>query len=134
MDRYPTSIHIPEINARLDELRGKLMQKDYEIAYGYYLTENYSAAYVSLQAFLNNYPESVHREDAMFYMLASGYEYGINSREDRMRERLQQVVNDFDRFSALFSNSQYLAKAQQYYTKARAAIAALETAQQQAAK
>ena len=134
VDRYPTSIHIPEINSRLDELRGKLMQKDYEIAYGYYLTENYSAAYVSLQAFLNNYPESVHREDAMFYMLASGYEYGINSREDRMRERLQQVVNDFDRFSALFSNSQYLAKAQQYYTKARAAIAALETAQQQAAK
>ena len=70
----------------------------------------------------------------MFYMLASGYEYGINSREDRMRERLQQVVNDFDRFSALFSNSQYLAKAQQYYTKARAAIAALETAQQQETK
>ena len=38
VDRYPTSVHIPEINARLDELRGKLMQKDYEIFYGYYLT------------------------------------------------------------------------------------------------
>jgi len=126
VDRYPASVHVPEINTRLDELRGKLMRKDYEIAYGYYITENYNAAYVSLQAFLNNYPEAPQREDAMFYMLASGYEYGINSREDRIRERLQQVVNDFDRFAALFSNSKYLAQAQEYYTKARAAIAATE--------
>lgn len=126
VDHYPTSVHVPEINTRLDELRGKLMHKDYDIAYGYYLTENYNAAYVSLQAFLNNYPDSPFREEAMFYMLASGYEYGINSQESKMRERLQQVVNDFDRFATLFKDSKRLEKAQDYYTKARAAIAALD--------
>ena len=117
VDRYPNS---------LDELRYKLMHKDYDIAYGYYLTENYNAAYVSLQAFLNNYPDSPFREEAMFYMLASGYEYGINSRQEKMRERLQQVVNDFDRFATLFKDSERLDKARNYYTKARAAIATLE--------
>lgn len=126
VDHYPTSVHVPEINTRLDELRGKLMHKDYDIAYGYYLTENYNAAYVSLQAFLNNYPDSPFREEAMYYMLASGYEYGINSQESKMRERLQQVVNDFDRFATLFKDSKRLEKAQDYYTKARAAIAALD--------
>ncbi len=126
VDRFPNSVHVPEINTRLDELRAKLMQKDYDIAYGYYLTENYNAAYVSLQAFLNNYPDSPLREEAMFYILASGYEYGINSQEDKMRDRLQQVVNDFDRFATSFKESKHLAEAQQLYTKTRAALAALE--------
>lgn len=127
VDHYPNSIHIPEINTHLDELRNKLMRKDYEIAYGYYLTENYNAAYVSLQDFLDNYPDSPYKEQAMFYMLASGYEYGINSQESKMRERLQQVVNDFDRFNTSFHDSKFLSQAQNYYTKAKAAIAKLES-------
>ena len=76
--------------------------------------------------FLNNYPDSPLREEAMFYILASGYEYGINSQEDKMRDRLQQVVNDFDRFATSFKESKHLAEAQQLYTKTRAALAALE--------
>ena len=126
VDRYPTSVHIPEINTHLDELRNKLMRKDYEIAYGYYRVESYNSAYVSLQTFLNNYPDSPYKEQAMFYMLASGYAYGINSQENKIRERLQQVVNDFDRFSSSFKDSKYLAQAQEYYTKAKAALAKLE--------
>ncbi len=126
VDRYPGSVYIPEINTHLDELRNKLMQKDYEIAYGYFLTENYHAAYVALQAFLDDYPDSPYKEQAMFYMLASGFEYGINSQESKMRERLQQVVNDFDRFNTSFHDSKFLAQAQNYYTKAKAAIASLE--------
>ena len=81
---------------------------------------------MSLQSFLNRYPDSPLREEAMFYILASGYEYGINSQEDKMRDRLQQVVNDFDRFATSFRESKYLAEAQQLYTKTRAALAALE--------
>ena len=126
VDRYPGSVHVPEINVHLDELRNKLMRKEYEIAYGYYRVESYNSAYVSLQTFLNNYPDSPYKEQAMFYMLASGYAYGINSQENKMRERLQQVVNDFDRFASSFKDSKYLAQAQEYYTKAKAALANLE--------
>ena len=63
----------------------------------------------------------------MFYMLSSGYEYGINSTDEKMRERLQLVINDFDRFATLFSNSKYISEAQRIYTKTREALAALET-------
>ena len=62
----------------------------------------------------------------MYYMLESSFRYAINSREDKMYERLQQVVNDFDKFSSSFSNSKYIASAQDIYTKTRAAMAQLE--------
>ena len=119
-------MHIPEVNAYLDELRDKLMLKDYEIAYGYYVTEQYHAAYVALRNFVNLYPDSPKREDALFYILRSGYEYAIGSREEKVQERLRQVVNDFDRFAASFKNSKYLAASQEIYTKSKAALAQLE--------
>ncbi|MBQ1408343.1 MAG: outer membrane protein assembly factor BamD [Bacteroidales bacterium] len=122
-DRYPNSPHIPEANAYLDELRNKLMQKDFEIAMGYYKTESYRAAVVSLTNFLNLYPDSPNREEAMYTIIKSGFEYAINSREDKMKERLQQVVNNFDKFATTFSNSKYLAECQNIYTRCKAELA-----------
>lgn len=131
VEKYPQSTHVPEINSYLDEMRQKMMQKDYEIAYNYYHIEAYHAAYLSLQNFINYYPESTLREEAMFYMLSAGYQYAINSREDKMRERLQQVVNDFDKFATSFKDSKHLAAAQDIYTKSRAMLTDLESKTQQ---
>ncbi len=131
-ENFPRSIHIPEVNTYLDELRAKLVKKDYEIAYGYYFIEEYHAAYESFKQFLNLYPDATEREEAMFYMLRSGYLYAIGSREDKKRERLQQVVNDFDSFSSSFTASKHLAEAQDIYTKTRAAIAAIDSATEEA--
>ncbi len=125
-ENFPKSAHIPEVNAYLDELRAKLVKKDYEIAYGYYFIEEYHAAYVSFKNFINLYPDAAQREEAMFYMLKSGYLYAINSREEKKHERLQQVINDFERFSSSFAESHHLAEAQGIYTKTRAALAELE--------
>lgn len=127
-ERWPRSLHMPEVNRCLDEMRAKLMKKDYEIAYGYYYIEEYHAAYEQFKLFLNLYPESSQREDAMYYQLRSGYLYAIGSREDKQRERLQQVTGDFEKFSSSFANSKYLSDAQAIYTKARAALTDLETA------
>ena len=125
-ERFPRSNHIPEVNNYLDELRAKLIKKDYEIAYGYYFIEEYHAAYESFKNFLNLYPEAPMREEAMFYQLESGYRYAIGSREDKQRERLQQVLNDFEKFSSSFAGSKHLAAAQDIYTKARAALTDIE--------
>ena len=124
-DRYPNSPHIPEANAYLDELRGKMMQKDFEIAIGYYNTESYRAAVVALNNFLNNYPDSPKREEAMYTIIKASFEYAINSREDKMKERLQQVVNNFDKFAATFTNSKYTSDCQNIYTRCKAELAKL---------
>ena len=125
-ENFPRSAHVPEANAYIDELRAKLIKKDFEIAYGYYFIEEYHAAYVSFKNFINLYPDAEQREEVMFYMLKSGYLYAINSREEKKRERLQQVVNDFERFSSVFSESKHLAESQEIYTKTRAALAQIE--------
>ncbi len=125
-ERYPQSTHIPEANDYLDKLRDKLMLKDYEIAIGYHNTESYRAAVVALNSFLNNYPESRMREDAMYYIIKSGYEYAINSREDKMKERLQQVINDFDKFATSFNNSKYMTDCQNIYTRCKAELSRIE--------
>lgn len=127
-ERWPRSVRIPELNRYLDEMRAKLMKKDYEIAYGYYYIEEYHAAYESFKSFLNLYPESTHREDAMFYQLDAGYRYAIGSREDKQKERLQQVLNDFEKFSSSFAESKHIDAARNIYTKARAALTNLQTA------
>lgn len=126
VETYPQSIHVPEVNQYLDDLRERLMLKDYEIAYGYYRIEQYHAAYVSLKNFINLYPDSPKREEAMYYIIKSGYIYGANSREDKMRERLEAVINDFNKFSTLFENSKYLQECQDIYTKTQALLAKLE--------
>ena len=125
-ERWPRSTRMPEVNRYLDEMRVKLMKKDYEIAYGYYFIEEYRAAYESLKNFLNLYPEAPMRSDAMYYMLYSGYKYAINSREDKKRERLQQVVADFDRVVSGITDPKQLADAQDIYTKTREALAKME--------
>ena len=128
-ERWPHSTHMPEVNRYLDQMRAKLVKKDYEIAYGYYFIEEYHAAYESFKQFLSLYPEAKEREDAIYYMLRSGYLYAANSREDKKRERLQQVVNDFERYGSSFANQKYLADAQDIYTKTRAALAQIEKAE-----
>ena len=126
VERWPRSVRIPEVNHCLDELRKKLTRKDYEIAYGYYYTMQYPAAYESFKRFLNLYPEAQQREEAMFYMLESGYLYAANSREEKQYERYQLVVNDFEKFSSSFADSKYLEKARDYYSRSRAAMAAIQ--------
>lgn len=130
-ERYPQSVHIPEVNKYLDELREKLMLKEYDIAIGYYTIEAYHAAYISLGNFINLYPDSPKREEAMFYQLRSGFEYGINSTDAKMKERLQQTTNDFEKFVASFPESKYLSEAQSIYTKSKAALANLEEKQKE---
>ncbi len=125
-ERYPQSTHIPEVNNYLDQLRNKLMLKDYEIAVGYYKTESYRAAVVSLNNFLSEYPDSPYREEAMYYIIKSGYEYAINSREDKMKERLQQVINNFDKFATTFKDSKHLSECQTIYTDSRRRLSVLE--------
>ena len=125
-ERYPQSVHVPEVNGCLDELRNKLLLKEYEIAMGYYRIEAYHAAYISLQNFVNQYPEAPQREDAMFYMLKAGYEYASNSTNEKIQERTEQVINDFEKFSTTYASSAYLPEAQDIYTKSRAILAGLE--------
>ena len=129
VEMYPRSVYMPQVNQYLDEMRAKLTKKDYEVAYEYYNIEEYLAAYESFKRFLNLYPEAEQREEASFYLLEAGYRYAAGSREEKQRERFQQVLNDFEKFSTGFRDSKHMARAQEIYTKSRAALTAIEEQQ-----
>ncbi|MBQ8045915.1 MAG: hypothetical protein IJ269_06140, partial [Bacteroidales bacterium] len=63
-----------------------------------------------------------NKEDAMYYIILSGYEYAINSTESKIVERLNLVINDFEKFAALFSNSKYTKATQDIHDKCRAEL------------
>lgn len=131
VDKYPQSPRIPEVNGYLDEMQQLLEKKDFEIAKGYFKIESYHAAYVAMKNFLNQYPNSQYREEAMYTILRAGYIYASNSREDKMKERLEAVINDFDSFVATFADSKYIKSSQDIYNKSRALLTQIEEKEKQ---
>jgi len=105
IERYPKSEKVAQANKLMDELRLKLVRKDYEIAYNYYKTGNYQSAQSALRTFLKDYPDAEYRQDAMYYLVLSGFTFAENSIEGKRKERFEVVINDFQKFEALFPDS-----------------------------
>ncbi|MDR0790218.1 MAG: outer membrane protein assembly factor BamD [Bacteroidales bacterium] len=103
VDKYPKSERMPEVNKFMDEMRDKLIKKDYETAYLYYKTGNYQSAQVMLRLFLNNYPDSQYRQEAMYHIILAGYELASNSVEQKQKVRFEAVVADYHKYETLFS-------------------------------
>lgn len=105
IEKYPKSERVAEANKLMDKLREKLIEKDYQNAYNYYKTMQYQAACVSFKNFLNDYPDLTEkREDAMYYIVLAGYEFARNSVENKLKERYETVILDYERYSVVFSN------------------------------
>lgn len=126
LERYPNSTRVDNVNKYIDELRAKLIKKSYETAYNYYKTSSFLSAHVALNEFLYQYPESVYREDAMYYLIKSGYEYAKNSITEKQLPRYQQLINDIDKFIVYFDQSGYKKDVQKIYEKSKSEIALLE--------
>lgn len=126
LEKFPESTRIENVNKYIDELRAKLIRKAYETAYNYYKIYAYSSAHVALNEFLYEYPDNIYREDAMFYLIKSGYEYAKNSVQEKQLPRYQQLINDIDKFIVYFEDSSYKKEVQKIYEKGKTEIALLE--------
>lgn len=105
LDKYPESPRVNEANKCFDELRLKLIKKDYTTAYNYYKVEQYQAAHVALTNFLTKYSDQTqYRQDAMYYIVLSGYYYAKKSVIEKQKERWNSMILDYERYAALFEN------------------------------
>ena len=105
IELYPNSPRVKEANKCLDELRMKLIKKDYTNAYNYYKIGYYQAAHIALNNFINTYSDQTqYRQDAMYYIVLADYYYAEGSIEEKQKERWQNVVIDYERYQALFEN------------------------------
>lgn len=105
LDKYLESPRVNEANKCFDELRLKLIKKDYTTAYNYYKVEQYQAAHVALSNFLTKYSDQTqYRQDAMYYIVLSGYYYAKKSVMEKQKERWNSMILDYERYAALFEN------------------------------
>ena len=119
IDRYPNSDSIACVNRLIENLEDKLETKDYNICRLFYRMQNYSAAITSFENMLKNHPNTRHREEILYDMATTYYEYAENSVPEKQRERYESCVEQCNALSYLFPNSPYVAAAQDVAAKAR---------------
>jgi outer membrane protein assembly factor BamD len=108
LSKYPLSDKVAQCNELIDELRFRLEKKSYENAMLYYRVEQYKAAVVALRGSLREFPDSEFREDILFYLIKSNYQYAMNSVYSKTRVRLQDAAKDYKTFIKAYPNSKHI--------------------------
>ena len=115
INRYPNSEYFDQANSLAQELDLKLEKKAYEIALQYNTTgpfhRDYNSAITAFNNFLDNYPGSIYREDALFYKFDSAYKLAVNSVVWKQQERTDKALKYYKTLLRYFPKSKYLDKA-----------------------
>jgi outer membrane protein assembly factor BamD len=107
INTYPTSELVDSCNRIMDQMRLKLELKDFESVRLYAKTENFRAAVVSAQSFLDNFPLSKFKEEAVYLLVKNSYLLTINSIENKKMERIEQTIERYRTFVTEFPNSKF---------------------------
>ena len=118
-ERYPNSDSLERVNQLIDNLNEKLEEKDYNICRLYYRMENYNSAITSFENMLKNHPNTKHREEILFDMASTYYDYAENSVAEKQRERYESCVEQCNTLTYLYPDSPYVSEAQAIAAKAR---------------
>ena len=119
IDQYPNSDSLSRAQHLLTELNDKLEEKDYNICRLFYRMENYSAAITSFENMLKKYPNTPHREEILYDMAKTYYDYAENSVIEKQRERYESCVEQCNALAYLYPSSKYLKEANNIAAKAR---------------
>ena len=119
IERYPNSDSLDRVNKLLTDSNDQLEEKDYNICRLFYRMENYSAAITSFENMLKKYPTTAHREEIIFDMAKTYYDYAENSVAEKQRERYESCIEQCNTLSYLYPESKYLNDVQNIAVKAR---------------
>jgi len=117
LDKYPNSNLRDSANKQVMRLNDKLEKKAYETAKQYVKTQKFKASVSALNQFLKDYPESTHREEVMYMIVRSNYEYADGSVETKKLERFRVTNESYLTFATAFPDSEWLKEAEGYYKK-----------------
>ncbi len=117
INRYPDSDYFDEANLLVQELDLKLEKKAYEIALQYHRTgpfhRDYNSAIKAFDNFLDNFPGSVFREDALYYKFDSAYQLAVNSVVWKQEERTQKALKFYNNLMRYFPETKYLTQSKE---------------------
>lgn len=99
---YPEGEYAQKCNEHIDELRVKLMMKEYSHVVQYYNIGEFRAAVHSARNTLKMFPEIEKKEDLEFLIVKAQYRYAENSVEKKRPERMKEVLDFYNDY--LYSN------------------------------
>lgn len=129
INKYPSSPKVAEANKYIDDLRLKLEEKAFSNAKLYYNIEQYKAAVVAMENVLKDYPATSFREEALYIILKSHYNYASNSVPQKQAERFREVKEDYYKFIDNFPQSKYLREAERIFRNTEAKLGAGKSAE-----
>jgi outer membrane protein assembly factor BamD len=119
VNKYPESEKVEESNNLIDELRGKIEKKNFEIAKLYYNTEDYKAAIYAFENFLKEFPGTSFKEETMYLIMKSNFIYASKSIESKKQERFKNTLSAVDNFVSYYPESKHLKEAEQIKRRAK---------------
>ena len=89
----------------------KLEKKAYEIALQYHTTgpfhRDYNSAITAFDNFLEKFPGTKYKEDALFYKFDSAYQLAVNSVPWKQAERTEKAFTFYKNFIRFFPETKY---------------------------
>ena len=119
---YPENTHMQECSDMLTELGARLDRKAYESAKLYYKMEDYLASRVALRNVLKDDAENIYREDILYLIAMSSYNYASLSVPAKRKERYLIFVDDYLNFIGELPDSHYRRELDNVYNKAQKAL------------
>ena len=118
----PNSTHAPTCRRMMKELNDRLDKKAFDNAKLYYKQEDYRASRVAFRNILKDDSDNIYREDILYYIAMSSYNYAHLSVESKQRERYLTFVDDYYNFIGEVTDSPYRKELDVLYKRAQKAL------------
>ena len=122
MLEFPETPHMQTCKDMLLDLGERLDRKAYEGARLYYKMEDYLASRVAFRNVLKEDSENIYREDILYYIAMSSYNYAANSVQAKQKERYLTFIDDYYNFIGEIPESKYRRELDNVYKKAQRAL------------
>lgn len=106
LNRYPESIKAADIKEILEELQQKLYEKKFINTALYFKLRYYPASVAALRYALKDTPETPYREEMMYLICKSWYNYAKNSVPSKKLDRYMKMVDSYYNFRTEYPQSQ----------------------------
>jgi outer membrane protein assembly factor BamD len=127
VDMYPKSDSVALCNNLIDDLRGKMELKEYEIAKLYFKIEEYKAAITAFKNTLKDYPDTKFKENILFSILKANYLYAANSIDSKKQERFTSTIDAYNTLISAFPQTKNLKDAENYKKNAQKELTKLSS-------
>ena len=108
IDYYPDSERLSEATDLINMLRAKLQRKDIDIASIYFKMRLYESAIRSFENILKEYPDTDYKEQILYNILRSYYNYAVNSISIKQLERYQSALDAYNELVFHYPDSKFL--------------------------